>query len=163
MPHFARDSEPPWMSSLRLAEGVQEVYGPEEHHPLILEMQRALGPGVEDDETAWCSSAIAWSFRQCGMCIPEGVTRAARSWLQADGLRRLSATPPCGAIAVLWRGSRDSWQGHVGLVHDFSANGHYVNLLGGNQRNSVCVLPYAIDRVLGYMWPRNFDPGSFQL
>lgn len=164
MSTFVRPLEPPWMIALRLTEGVREVPG-EASHPIILEMHAALGPGVESDEVAWCSGAIAWSFRQCGMRIPDGVTRAARSWLNSHKhLDTIPAAgkPPRGAIAVLWRVRPDSWQGHVGLVTGWLGNDH-VTLLGGNQGNAVSVTRYPIERVLAFMWPRGFDPEAFQL
>jgi len=154
---------PPWMVKLQEAKGAKEYPG-SATSPLIAEMHAALGPGVESDEIAWCSSAIAWSFARCGMLVPKGVTRSARSWLHGQHLVTLQQ--PCrGAIAVLWREDPQSWKGHVGLVECLQVNGdgELVTLLGGNQGNSVSVQNYDARRVLAYMWPRNFNAGAFPL
>lgn len=160
---------PPWMRELVSVVGVKEVPGPASN-PLIVEMHAALGPmssalgrEVVSDEVAWCSAAVAWSFRRCGMRIPDGVTRAARSWLHGKDLVTLKE--PCrGAIAVLWREDPLSWRGHVGLVEAVDKSpGRMVHLLGGNQGNAVSVANYQRSRVLAYMWPRCFDAGAFPL
>lgn len=157
--------EPPWMTALRSVQGCREIPG-RETNPVILEMHATLGdgsPSVASDELAWCSAAVAWSFRRCGMRVPEGVTRAARSWLNTHKTFDVLRKPCRGAIAVLWRESRDSWKGHVGFVE--GVGGGYVQLLGGNQRNAVGSNCYHINGeyhgVLEYMWPRCFNPEAF--
>jgi uncharacterized protein (TIGR02594 family) len=151
------------MSALRHVQGCRELPG-KATNPVIAEMHASLGLGHADDEVAWCSSAVAWSFQRCGMLIPEGVTTAARSWLHGKGL--ITLDKPClGAIAVLWRVSRTDWRGHVGFVE--GVGGGYVQLLGGNQRNTVGSSCYHVNGeyhgVLEYMWPRCYDPRAFPL
>jgi uncharacterized protein (TIGR02594 family) len=148
------------MRELAAVIGTAEVPGAGTN-PLIAEMHASLGQGVESDEVAWCSAAVAWSFQQCGMRIPECVTRAARSWLHAHKYLDMLKEPCRGAIAVLWRESLDSWKGHVGLV-EARGFGRLV-LLGGNQDNSVGIKSYSEERVIGYMWPRCFNPEEFPL
>ena len=47
---------------------------------------------------------------------------------------------------MLWRVSPSSSSGHVALVVDWDDT--YVQLLGGNQSNQVCVKSYPLTRIL---------------
>ena len=70
----------------------------------------------------------------------------ARSWL-GWGVELDEPRPGC--VVVLKRGNPPS--GHVALYE--SGDGETLQLLGGNQRNQVCVRPYPARRVLSYRWP----------
>jgi hypothetical protein len=72
----------------------------------------------------------------------------ARSWL-LTGLN-VDTSPEPGDIVVFWRGSPDSWTGHVGIFFGFSITGERVYCLGGNQGNQVSVSAYSFDNVLGF-------------
>lgn len=138
---------PSWMPIAELELGVKEVPGPD-YHPRIVEYLKTttLPPAMQgSDETSWCSAFVNWCIIQTGF---EGTNLAnARSWLDwGTGL----AEPGYGCIAVLWRTSIDSWQGHVGFVVGRDADKTY--LLGGNQRNSCSIQPYPSARVLSYRW-----------
>ena len=80
--------------------------------------------GIEpNDEHAWCSAFVNWVMAQSGI---QGTRRAnARSWLHWG----VETTPRVGAVAVLWRVSREAWQGHVGFLLGISES--EVLLLGG--------------------------------
>jgi surface antigen len=56
------------------------------------------------------------------------------------------------SLVVFWRGSRDGWQGHVGFISGVNSDGS-LQVLGGNQGNSVNITRFDRSRVLAYRWP----------
>ncbi|MCB2228192.1 MAG: TIGR02594 family protein [Desulfarculaceae bacterium] len=129
--------------------GVREYPGSQADNPRILEYFRSTTYVAEHDEVPWCSAFVNWCMKEAGQ---QGTgSAAARSWL---GWGQELASPVPGCVAVLWRGSPDSNQGHVGFYlgpsPDWSA---HVNLLGGNQGNQVSVKAYPRGRVLSYRAP----------
>jgi len=56
-----------------------------------------------------------------------------------------------GAVTVFWRGSPDSWKGHVAFW--LRREGSRIWVLGGNQANSVSAKPYPASRLLATRWP----------
>ena len=101
--------------------------------------------GFADDAVPWCSAFANWCMQQAGF---KGTGRAAaRSWLTWG-----TATSACrtGAVAVFSRG-QNPHEGHVGFFVGTQGNDYLV--LGGNQRNAVCVRPYAIRDLLSMRWP----------
>jgi len=110
---------------------------------------------AQSDETAWCSAFACWCMEQAGFRSTRSA--AARSWLQWGTPIEF---PAHGAITVLWRGSPDSAQGHVGFYAGESDNGRDIYLLGGNQKNnSVCIAPYPKTQVLSYRWASDYMDG----
>lgn len=146
---------PPWLTPALGAIGEAEVPG-EADNLLIREMHASVDGTPLADEIPWCSAFVAWALRRGGLVLPRGITRAARSWLKADGL--VPSDEPCrGAIAVLWRGDPTGWQGHVGFLLGRSPSA--VVLLGGNQRNAVSAQAFPSYQVLGYRWHPAFTLG----
>lgn len=138
--------EAKWLTVAKAEIGQQEIAG-SQHNPRILEYHAETTLNAKDDETAWCASFVGWCLRQAGLVGTR--LAAARSYLTwGDAL----ADPVPGAIAVLWRGSRDGWQGHVGFYVGEDPAGQML-LLGGNQANKVSVAPYSHDRLLNFRWP----------
>jgi len=122
--------------------GLKELEGADSN-PEILQMATDLGFDMEDDSTtAWCSLAMNYYAKKCGYEITGSL--AARSWLQ---MPIVVLKPTLGDVVILWRGSPDSWQGHVALFINWDSK--YVWLLGGNQGNSISIAAYPRDRVLG--------------
>ena len=95
-----------------------------------------------------CSAYANWCMHQAGV---DGTgSAAARSWLRW-GVPLAAPRPGC--IVVLWRGTpNDRAHGHVAFLE--RAEGRTLYLLGGNQRNQVCVEPRPITQLLGYRWPK---------
>ena len=123
--------------------GLKEVKG-EQHNPTILKFFHEIGhKWVQTDETAWCSAFINYVALMNGYEYSGQLN--ARSWLNVGHQAKV---PNIGDIVVLWRESITSWKGHVGMfVRDDGVN---IWILGGNQDNSVCILPYRRDHVLDY-------------
>lgn len=137
---------PVWLDIARGELGVAEVVGPE-HNPRILEYQQTVQYGARDDETPWCSAFVNWCMRRAGL---EGTNNAAaRSWLNW-GVPL--AGPRLGCVVVFWRVSPSDWRGHVGFFVAEQGQ-HALDILGGNQNNSVSIAPYPRSQVLGFRWP----------
>jgi len=118
----------------------------EGHNPKVLQYFKDVGHAwVKDDETAWCAAFVGAMLKRAGMAHTGKLN--ARSYLDwGEEVENLDEAIE-GDIVVFWRGSPDSWQGHVGFYvkHDET----YVYVLGGNQGNQVNVRPYKRDRLLG--------------
>jgi uncharacterized protein (TIGR02594 family) len=113
-------------------------------NPRIDEYLKTVGM-APDDEISWCSAFVNWCIEQAEL---KGTGKAnARSWLDWGE----PCEPQRGAVCVLWREDPKGWKGHVGFYMKHDAK--KVQLLGGNQGNSVCNATYPIERVLGYRWP----------
>ena len=126
--------------------GQKEISGPQDNPTIVNYAKEAGFAWVDDDETPWCSIFVNWVANKAGL---KGSNKAnARSWL-LTGLN-VDTTPEPGDIVIFWRGSPDSWLGHVGIFFGFSMDGERVYCLGGNQGNQVSVSAFSIDNVLGF-------------
>jgi uncharacterized protein (TIGR02594 family) len=137
---------PKWLEVAleELQTGVAEVPGAASN-PRIERYLASVGmepssPGFLGDETPWCAGFVHWCLNEAGIV---GTGRPnARSYQKWGD----SSPPDVGSIAVLWRGQRDGWQGHVGFTLDTSTT--LIYLAGGNQSNRVSVRAYPRNRVL---------------
>ena len=124
--------------------GVKELPGAVNNSSRILEYFAEIGHSwVKDDETAWCSAFVNYIAKITG----HGYTNKldARSWLNIGFETKF---PQIGDVVVLWRGSKQSWKGHVGFfIREYKG---LIYMLGGNQDNQVCIKGYAASRLLGY-------------
>lgn len=124
--------------------GLKEFPGAK-HNPQILEMFDKAGQGwVQDDETAWCAAFVASVLSSVG--LPHTGRLDARSYLDW-GVKVEMQQARAGDVVVLWRGTKDGWQGHVGFLVSFS--GSDVVLRGGNQGNQVSDAAFPVNRILG--------------
>lgn len=138
--------DPYWLEIARSEQGVHEYADGD--HPRIIEYLQTVDTaaiGELTDEVSWCSAFVNWVVEQVGYRGTDSA--AARSWLHWG---RAISWPKIGAIVVLRRGTQ-SWQGHVGFV--VGVDHGLLLVLGGNQKNSVNISPYTLDRVLAYRWP----------
>lgn len=139
----------PWVMTAYHELGQAEVPGAESN-PRIVMYHEATSLGASDDEVAWCSSFMNWVFGQNGR---KGTNSpAARSWLKWGA----SCEPQVGAVAVLWRGKPNGWQGHVGIVAEIDHAAQTIWLISGNTKDKVGLDPFPMERVLGYRLPKRF-------
>lgn len=125
--------------------GVTEIPG-NQHNPRIVSYaQQTNFPGIRDDETPWCSIFVNFCCDELG--YEKSGKANARSWMQVGD--PVTASVP-GDIVVFWRGSIDSWKGHVAFYLGHSADKKKVFCLGGNQGNAVSIASYDASKVLGY-------------
>lgn len=141
-----------WFQEARRLMGTREVNGPE-NNPVILQWADNLDIHYAGDDVPWCGLFV-------GHCIASTLDReplppgllSARSWARF-GIR---SAPMPGAVMVFWRGSRDSWQGHVGFYAGEDKTAY--RILGGNQSDSVSLAWIAKDRLLDARWPGSVAP-----
>ena len=124
--------------------GVKEIEGHQDH-PQIVKYFTSIGFDGEKlkDETAWCSAFANWVAKSAGFEYSGKLN--ARSWLS---IGESTETPDWGDVVILWRESPESWKGHVGFY--VKETKRYVYVLGGNQRNSVCIKAYPKNRILDF-------------
>lgn len=137
--------DPAWLLTARGELGVQEYAGAQ-HNPRILEYHDATNLNAGADEVAWCSSFVNWCMQQNGIAGTQSA--AARSW--ATWGKGLVAPKP-GCVVVFRR--HDPNNPNAGHVTFFIAlRGAFIDVLGGNQSNSVRISSYAANDLIGYRW-----------
>lgn len=145
---FWKSPIPPWVNLAMTELGTSEIYGVKDN-PRIVEYLAAAKLGGKQtgyiDEIPWCSAFVNWLMQSTGF-KSTGVGLA-RSWLEYG---EVLDDPVVGCIVVVSRGTK-KWQGHVGILLDYSDDWLYI--LGGNQGNKVSIRAYARNRLLGYRWP----------
>lgn len=126
--------------------GVAEVDGPI-NNPRILDWFSKLGLAFNSDECNWCGVFVGVCCLDVGVGLPKNPALA-RQWLS---MGTKVDEPAAGDLVVFWRVSQDGWQGHVGIFINYAdPRKEYINVLGGNQGNRVCIAPYESIRVLGF-------------
>ncbi len=142
--------------------GVTEVKGAEDN-PRIIHYFNYLGYNGKElhDETAWCSAFIAYCAKYSG--LEHSTKLYARSWAEI-GKPSGPVNPfpederdvcgNMGDVCIFWRGKSqwdkikgtDIHKGHVALyIHETDDD---IFVLGGNQSNKVCILPYPKERLI---------------
>ncbi len=125
--------------------GVKETVGGQ-HNATILNYFKEIGHSwVKDDETAWCSAFANWVALKA--CTERSGALNARSWLETG---TPVSDPIPGDVAIFWRGTPDSWKGHVAFFINYDEDGQHINVLGGNQGNMVQITGYDKGRLLGF-------------
>ena len=132
--------------------GLKEVPGKQDNSQ-VLAMLRLDGAWPEHDEVPWCSAFvnyICWLLR-----LPRSKKLSARSWLGVGAPVSLGEAQPGYDVVILKRGLDSPGAdvldapGHVGFFAEYDVLTERTQVLGGNQNDEVCVLPYPVDRVLG--------------
>lgn len=134
--------DPPWLK-LALAElGTREVPGTGDESRVLEYLSATDYSDPLHDDIPWCSAFACWCVEKSGRRSPRKAN--ARAWLQwGIGI----TLPRRGCIAVYSRGANEN-AGHVGFW--LQAIGESDVLLGGNQRDSVCIAPRPRRLLLGY-------------
>lgn len=132
--------------------GTTEGPGPEDN-PAIMEMYASVGHDwVEHDTVAWCAAFVGHCLEKAGLRSTRRLN--ARSYLDW-GIPVDLADAQEGDIVIFSRGSK-SWQGHVGFF--VKTAGTMIEVLGGNQSDSVNIQCYAKSRLLGVRRAGNVVP-----
>jgi uncharacterized protein (TIGR02594 family) len=144
------ETMPPWMAEMNRRSGLHEV---RDKRTLIdfLKVGRFLGdPG----NLPWCGDAVE-------SCIAKVLTTEPLPsnpfWAQAWASFGIDAGGPAvGSIGVIrWNAK----SGHVGIVA--GVDGDRVNLLGGNQSNSINIASFARSKFVAFRWPKTFPLKSY--
>jgi uncharacterized protein (TIGR02594 family) len=130
--------------------GIEEVGGSLDN-PAILAMLKLDNKWPEHDEVPWCSAFanhICWLAR-----LPRSKNLRARSWLTVGKGIQLDEAEP-GDVIILKRGKGDQpgpevldAPGHVGFYAGRFDT--FIEVLGGNQSDTVKVSRYPAKRLLG--------------
>ena len=130
--------------------GIEEVQGTVDNDQ-IMAMLRLDTAWPSGDEVPWCSAFanyIAWLAR-----APRSKSLRARSWLQVGQEIELADAEP-GDVIVLQRGKGEQpgpevldAPGHVGFYAGVWRE--YIEVLGGNQSDTVKISLYPTERLLG--------------
>ena len=131
---------PNWMLIAQKEIGEHEIVGGE--NPRIIEYHNSCTLHAKEDEIAWCSAFVNWVMQQVGF---KG-TRSA--WAQSWAEWGKEVEPVVGAIVVFrW----DNGSGHVGFITAWDDND--VEVLGGNQADSVCKTRFSWSHVISIRMP----------
>lgn len=123
--------------------GMAEVKGAV-HNPQILAMLQLDNTWPEGDEVPWCSAFVNYIAHLLG--LPRTRSLSARSWLKAGTpIELIEARLGCDVV-ILERPPEPT-AGHVGIF--IGRQGGFVELLGGNQSDKVCISKYPESRVIG--------------
>lgn len=124
--------------------GVKEIVGPKSNQRIIKYFNDLGFNGNKlQEDTAWCSAFVNWVAKTAGYEFTGKLN--ARSWLRVGASVN---KPKVGDVVVFWRESPNSWKGHVAFF--VKETKRFVYVLGGNQRNMVCIKAYPKSRVLDY-------------
>ena len=131
--------------------GIQEVGGSLDN-PQIMAMLKLDNQWPEHDEVPWCSgfaNYVCWLLH-----LPRSKDLRARSWLEVGRNVPLSEAQPGFDVVVLKRGRGEqpgpeviNAPGHVGFFAGL--DGELIEVLGGNQSDTVKVSRYPKSRLLG--------------
>jgi uncharacterized protein (TIGR02594 family) len=141
--------DPKWLELARAELGDREG----RDDAKILSFFRDAGHAeIDGSDTAWCAAYAGAMLHRAGV-KPSG-SLMARSYLRW-GQKLDVGADKIGCIAVLWRGSPEGSEGHVGFVTEVDAD--FIKLLGGNQGAAgiVSIETFPRSRVLGFRWPEN--------
>lgn len=135
-------AEPKWLTLARKHIGLQEAPGGGDN-PIVVQMFADAGhPQVKSDSVAWCAAFVGAMLKRAG--VKGTGSLAARSYLKW-GVETHDPEP--GDIVVLARGSSPT-AGHVGFF--IREVGSSIEILGGNQGNSVSIARFPSSSLLGY-------------
>lgn len=137
----------PWLAEAKRLVGTTEAPG-EANNPDIIDFSQSAGIIYKTDETPWCGLFVSHCLASMlpEEPMPENPL-GARNWLKFGK----KVGPQFGSVLVFWRGSPQSWKGHVGFY--WAEDDLYYHVLGGNQSNAVNVSKYPKARFLGARWP----------
>jgi len=141
---------PPWLELAYEELGETEELGPLTNPQIQKYFSVTKYPFREDSIDPWCAAFVSWVLETAG--IKSTGSAAAKSYL--DWGNELDEPRP-GCIVVLARGN-DPAHGHVGFY--LRSGTITIDVLGGNQKDSVCVQKFHHTKVLSYRWPSDYKP-----
>jgi uncharacterized protein (TIGR02594 family) len=137
-----------WMHAAHNLIDTKEVAGEGANETIMSWAEDLELTNYTDDDIPWCGLFVGHCVgsQLADEVIPVNVL-GARKWQHLG----VEVTPKLGAILVFWRGSPDSWKGHVGFY--WAEDDEAYHVLGGNQSNTVNVTRIAKSRLLTARWP----------
>lgn len=130
--------------------GMKEIAGKEDNQDIMQWYVDVDHPEVEHDEVPNCAASVGSALKRGSM--KHLSTLSARDYTNYGP--KLTA-PEVGAIGVQWRVSRNSWEGHVGIIDEF--DGDYVWMIASNEEDETKRTKYrytgASSKFLGFYRP----------
>ncbi len=133
--------------------GVKEMDGSMDNAQLMA-MLTLDNNWPEHDEVPWCSAFVNYICHL--LRLPRSKSLLARSWLEVGFAIDDDEAAPYYDVVILQRGSgiqpgpEDATApGHVGFFAGWSHDANLIEMLGGNQNDSVKVSRYPVERILG--------------
>lgn len=130
----------PWVDEMMAMLGKHE----DRDNAELIKWLKSDGTALGDPSVfPWCGDGVETALKRAlglDLVVPKNPYLAANwnDWGE-------SSAPFVGAIAVFWRGSPASWQGHIGFIVGASKYNWYV--LGCNQSDSITITPISKERV----------------
>lgn len=147
-----------WMDVAWAELGEREIHGAQSSNPRILAYYKEAGrPDITRDEVPWCAAFMAYALDEAGVDlspIPVSERLLARSYRKI-GTQLPDGELRVGAVCVLSRGA-DPRLGHVGFIVGWTDT--HVELLGGNQDDSVSRAWFKRSSIVGVRWPEAVTP-----
>lgn len=145
------DQEPaPEVKMPWLAEAVAKMGWHERtHNKKLRKWLKSDGATLGDPaKLPWCGDFVETCI---ALTLPEEPLPV-NPYLAANwGKFGVSTLPTVGCVADFWRGSPSSWKGHVAFI--VGGNSRNYLCLGGNQRNTISVVPISKRRLRAARWP----------
>jgi uncharacterized protein (TIGR02594 family) len=160
MTNTAKTNEPAYVSVARKYIGQKEIPGVKSNSWIEsiwrnIDALAVFATGQYDDSRVpWCGAFLAEVMKEIGYFIPPQPYRA-KSWLEW-GVPVTHAMH--GAVVVFARVGG----AHVGICVGKNKDGT-INVLGGNQKDSVCIESFPLTNVIGFRAPYNTQLAELQL
>ena len=154
----SQSGQSPWMTIARAELAAKISEGDVAGRQKIATYFTATGfNGNADDK--WCGAFVAWCMQQSGdegaesyAAIKNRAASAAawREWGDVD--INLKNSPPVGAVVLLSPSRETDDVSHVGFFKSYDDDQRMVTILGGNQSNKVCEVPFKAADVVAIRW-----------
>lgn len=151
-PIAVRDDDPPWLKLAIENLGVAETPDPKTNNETIMSFYAMCGhPDVKSESLPWCAAFAGSMIKSSGYPIPPSNINLAAGSYERYGVK---TEPKRGAVGVLYRSGKASWERHVFFYLRDLGNG-LVEGIGGNQSNKVSVGKFnkSLLTESGYRWP----------
>jgi uncharacterized protein (TIGR02594 family) len=140
------NDEPAWLQLARREIGVKERSGAADNSR-VLEYHASTRLHATRDSVPWCSSFVCWCLERAGITS----TRSAAAASYRTFGWRCKLKP--GAIVVFGKADPDAkGTGHVAFYVGDDGPDH-VLVLGGNQRDQVCIARRPRSSIVSVRWP----------
>lgn len=139
------DYNPAILETARRYLGLKEWPGADSN-PAIERMWERSGMARQKDDVPWCATFGNAVLAEVG--LPGTGKPNARSFLKYGTWIPFEDARP-GDLVILWRGTRDGWQGHFGFLTHIDFKAELVTLVSGNHKNAVTEAAFPFEKVLG--------------
>jgi uncharacterized protein (TIGR02594 family) len=151
-------SSAPWMDKARLEMNAGISENTPEGRQRIAQYFTSTGTNGTAS-TPWCGAFVAWCLDQGGGAIKQSVdpirprAAAAAAWRNWGDMEiNLKDAPPVGAVVLIAASKETNDISHVGFFKSYDDGARAVTLLGGNQSNKVCEVPFKAADVVSIRW-----------